>query len=133
MKRIALIIPLAAILVTGIVIATKQGDAPQPQNAPQAKAYAAIQEKIAQGSPIIDVRTPEEFAEKHIKEAINLPLADIQAGKLPKADTSQTIYLYCRSGSRANQAKAILEQAGYKDIINLGGLEAVIAMGAETL
>lgn len=133
MKRIALIIPLAAILVTGIVIATKQGDVPQPQNAPQAKAYAAIQEKIAQGSPIIDVRTPEEFAEKHIKEAINLPLADIQAGKLPKADTSQTIYLYCRSGSRANQAKAILEQAGYKDIINLGGLEAVIAMGAETL
>lgn len=133
MKKIALIIPLAAILMTGIVIATKQGDTPQPQNAPQTKAYAAIQEKIAQGSPIIDVRTPEEFAEKHIKEAINLPLADIQAGKLPKADTSQTIYLYCRSGSRANQAKAILEQAGYKDIINLGGLEAVIAMGAETL
>jgi phage shock protein E len=38
-------------------------------------------------------------------------------------DKDQRIYLYCRSGNRSGQAKAILQELGYTNVVNAGGLE----------
>ena len=89
-----------------------------------------LKDKIHSGL-LIDVRTKEEFKEKHIKGAVNLDVNDLNKVELPKADKDKEIYLYCKSGNRARQAKIILEKAGYKNVKNLGGLDDVLKIGLE--
>lgn len=75
------------------------------------------------GSVIVDVRTPEEYAEGHIPGAINIPLdtlGDEQPAELP--DLDQRIYVYCRSGRRSATATAILAGIGYTDVVDFGGI-----------
>jgi phage shock protein E len=81
-----------------------------------------IRKNLSNKSLLIDVRTPEEYANSHAQTAINLPLSDIQGGITPKSDKSEIIYVYCRSGKRATTAKLELERQGFRHVINLGGL-----------
>ena len=54
---------------------------------------------------ILDVRTPEEFADKHIPGAINIPNETIGTEEIPALpDKDQLILVYCRSGNRSKQA-----------------------------
>ena len=72
---------------------------------------------------ILDVRTPEEYAEGHIPGAINLPNEDIHGQDpelLPKKD--QKILVYCRSGNRSRQASEKLYDLGYENILEFGGI-----------
>ena len=51
---------------------------------------------------ILDVRTPEEFADKHIPGAINIPNEIISTEEIPELpDKDQLILVYCRSGNRS--------------------------------
>ena len=77
--------------------------------------------KSANGQ-LIDVREPSEYEESHADGAINIPLGDILKADFSKIDSDKPIYVYCRSGVRAGQAKIALEQAGYENITNIGGL-----------
>lgn len=73
---------------------------------------------------ILDVRTPEEFAEKHIPNAINVPNETIEDGpiqELPKED--QLILVYCRSGNRSKQASEKLVALGYTNVYEFGGIK----------
>ena len=72
---------------------------------------------------LIDVRTAKEYAAGHADGAINIPVEQITAGNYLGISKTLPIYLYCRSGRRADTAKSILEQAGFTNITNLGGLE----------
>ena len=72
---------------------------------------------------ILDVRTPEEFAEKHIPNAINVPnetIGDEPVPELPKED--QLILVYCRSGNRSKQASEKLAAIGYTNVYEFGGI-----------
>ena len=71
---------------------------------------------------LIDVRSQEEYAEGHRNDAINWPLNKIMGGDFPNVSKDENIVLYCFSGSRAHVAKSILEQAGFLNVENLGGL-----------
>ncbi len=74
---------------------------------------------------ILDVRTPEEFAEKHISGAINVPNETIgkeEIAELP--DKDQAIFVYCRSGNRSKQASEKLVALGYTNIIEFGGINS---------
>lgn len=73
---------------------------------------------------IIDVRTPEEFAQGHIPDAVNVPLDAIAAGKIPfiMADKNATYLLYCRSGHRSGMAAGALANKGWANIYNFGGI-----------
>lgn len=76
----------------------------------------------------IDVRTQQEFDERHLPGAVHLPVDRIQLGELgilsdlPK-DTE--IHLYCRSGGRAGIAKILLEQQGFTRVTNAGGIDTI--------
>jgi rhodanese-related sulfurtransferase len=61
---------------------------------------------------IIDVRTPAEFKQERIEQAVNKPLDSIEkwVNELPK---DKTIYFVCRSGSRSGIAQRIAAQRGY--------------------
>lgn len=72
----------------------------------------------------IDVRSPEEFQQGHVEGAELIPHEDIEQGiaKLqPGMDT--TLYLYCRSGRRAELAADTLRSLGYTRVINLETLD----------
>ena len=72
---------------------------------------------------ILDVRTPEEFSEKHIPGAINIPNETIGTEEVPELpDKDQLILLYCRSGNRSKQASEKLVRLGYMNIVEFGGI-----------
>ena len=72
---------------------------------------------------ILDVRTTEEFAEKHIPNAINIPNETIGSEELAELpDKNQLILVYCRSGNRSKQASEKLAALGYANIYEFGGI-----------
>lgn len=76
----------------------------------------------ANAAQLIDVRTVEEYTESHADGALNIPLEIIESGDYSGFSKSTPIYLYCRTGRRAEIAKTLLEQAGFTDITNIVGL-----------
>ena len=75
------------------------------------------------GYIILDVRTPEEFADKHIPGAINIPNETIGKEEVPELpDKDQLILVYCRSGNRSKQAAEKLVALGYNKIVEFGGI-----------
>ena len=72
---------------------------------------------------ILDVRTAEEFAQKHIPGAINIPNETIGSEELAELpDKNQLILVYCRSGNRSKQASEKLAALGYTKIYEFGGI-----------
>lgn len=72
---------------------------------------------------LIDVRSEEEYNEKHLSGAISLPLEDIENDadkKIPSKD--KIIIVYCNSGVRSKKAKTKLEKLGYKNVYNMGAM-----------
>ncbi len=87
----------------------------------QAEAYEMMQKNS--DIVILDVRTPEEFASGHIKNAINIPNESIGIGIVDElTDKNATILIYCRSGNRSKQAASKLEKLGYGNIYEFGGI-----------
>lgn len=86
-------------------------------------------------APLLDVRTPKEFAEGHLAGAVNVDVMApdftdrIEGLGLPEAGP---VYLYCRSGNRSGQATEILHRLGVEGAVNVGGFEALARAGAET-
>ncbi len=77
--------------------------------------------------PLIDVRTPVEFAEVHVPRARNIPLDELKSGAL-SVPKEQRIYLLCRSGQRAAKAADKLAGEGFaKPVVVEGGTLAWIA------
>jgi phage shock protein E len=70
----------------------------------------------------IDVRTPEEFESGHYPDAINHPVELIMQGMFPELAKDTEIYLYCRSGARSGIAQQMMQQSGFVNVINKGGL-----------
>jgi phage shock protein E len=74
---------------------------------------------------IIDVRTLKEWNQGHLASAQHIPLQDIAKQSTTLfPEKGQKIYLYCRSGNRSGKAKTILQQLGYRNVVNAGGLNA---------
>ena len=72
---------------------------------------------------ILDVRTKEEYQEKHIPGAVNLPNETIGTEDIPELPAKeQLILVYCRSGNRSKQAAKKLSALGYTNIIEIGGI-----------
>lgn len=74
---------------------------------------------------LLDVRTPEEYAQAHIPHSISLPLNQLKSGisKIVE-DKSAEIIVYCLSGMRAAQACSQLTSMGYSNVRNLGGIQS---------
>lgn len=75
---------------------------------------------------IIDVRTPEEFAEGHYPGALNYPLDEVAQRIDELKELPKPIVTYCKSGNRSGIAVSILKQHGITEIENGGGLENML-------
>jgi len=73
---------------------------------------------------IIDVRTPEEFANEHIENAVNLDYySEKFRDELNKLDKEKTYLIYCRSGNRSGKALSMMRELGFREAYNmLGGI-----------
>ena len=79
---------------------------------------------LAEGTVIIDVRTPGEFASGHLEGALNI---DVQspdfAAQVSQLDPTQEYFIYCRSGNRSGQAISQMSNLGFTSMINGGSVE----------
>lgn len=82
-----------------------------------------IKEELDAGKKLflLDVREEEEYAQGHLPSAMLLPLSKLreQMEKIPK---DRPVYVYCRSGQRSQSAKRLLQEAGYQQVYNIGGI-----------
>ena len=75
------------------------------------------------GYIILDVRRPDEYADGHIPNAINVPNESIGTDEIPELpNKDQLIMVYCRSGRRSKEASEKLVKQGYTNIVEFGGI-----------
>lgn len=73
---------------------------------------------------VIDVREADEYAAGHLENAELISLNSGQfSATLPSLDPDAEYYVYCRSGNRSAQAIAMMEQAGFTNVTNLGSVQ----------
>ena len=118
------------ILILAVILALIISGCSAPNRTPeQPKAeYVRItpqeaQDMMSEDVIILDVRTPQEFDEVHIINAVLLPLSEIRekAGTVI-TDKSQTILVYCRTGRRSETAAKELIELGYMNVFDFGGI-----------
>jgi len=137
----AVLLVIGAILMSGC--APAQIETPPPEtpaqiieNVTPQEAFTLIQEN--QNNPdfaIIDVRTPEEFAEGHIENAVIIDYySEAFREDINKLDKNKTYLIYCRSGNRGGKALNIMVGLGFQEAYNmLGGIIEWNAEGLPTV
>ena len=96
-----------------------------------AAAGADIQANPPEDLVILDVRTPEEYAEGHLEDSILVDFYDEDfADQLAELDPEVPYLLYCRSGNRSGQTRAIMDDLGFTNVADVdGGIQAWTAGG----
>ena len=112
------------LLLVGIAVASALGLL-LPALAPRGKRASTLEvtQMMNRGKTVvIDVRTPEEFAAGHLRDAKNIPLADFPSriGELDKSK-GRSVVVVCQSGARADKAVRMLQGAGFEDVVSLDG------------
>ena len=86
-----------------------------------------LNNKIAQGAILLDVRSNQEYKEGHLQGAINIPDYELRnrvQKEIPKKN--QLIVIYCQYGGRSRNAYNMMKRIGYTNIYNLsGGLDMI--------
>lgn len=78
---------------------------------------------VNEGAVILDVRTPQEFKEGHIKGSKNISVQQLSSN-LKKLDKNKTVITCCRSGMRSANAASILKNNGFT-AVNGGGWQSL--------
>ncbi len=117
---------LAAAVTVGVV--RWQGDYGSDS---EAVSPDLARDLVATGAALLDVRTPEEFAEGHLEGATNVPVEsdDFDVAVEP-LDRAATYVVYCTTGRRAGIAIERMEELGFTDLYNAGGLDDVAGVVA---
>ena len=121
MKRIIIAVSVALMLISLLVGCNDGNNKNVYEQITPAEAKAIMDSE--DGYVILDVRTPEEFAERHIEGAILIP--DYEIGEKAEnvlTDKDQLILVYCRSGRRSKNAASELAKLGYTNIKEFGGI-----------
>ena len=95
-------------------------------------APAEAQEILAAGDVVLlDVRTPAEFADGRLAGAVNIDqTAPDFRDRLEELPRDEPYVIYCRSGNRSAQARAVMEELGFTDVVDIdGGILAWAAAG----
>ena len=113
MRRLALVV--IAFAIASMALASE----------PQRVEPKVVNERIAwsdRSLVLLDVRTPAEFAEGHLPGAINIPHTELASRVAELSDArDRDIVVYCRSGTRAEQALGVLKDAGFSRLFHLDG------------
>lgn len=129
MKRLVVKVAAVSLAVFALAGCSSEGS-PTVEGETQAESSEVVEDSV-----IIDVRTPEEFAEGHLEGALNIDISDpgFEAA-IDELDPNATYNLYCRSGNRAGQAQEYMEKKGFVSVTNLGSVdEAASTLGVSVV
>ena len=124
MKKVIIILIILAVIIGGVIMLnrnTEKETTNQIQYISMEEITTIMQENT--NYIILDARTIEEYNEGHIPNAICIPNETIDetvTKQLPNKD--QLILIYCRSGNRSKQAALKLQQLGYTNLVEFGGI-----------
>jgi rhodanese-related sulfurtransferase len=92
-----------------------------------------ISQEVLDGlAVLLDVRTDAELAEDgYALNSSHFDVVRLEDGELPDFSKDMKVYVHCKSGGRAGKAETILEDNGWADVTNIGGLVDWIAAGGE--
>ncbi len=89
------------------------------------KPITELSSEDLEDAVLVDVRTPEEFAEGHLEGALNYNWYDEEfTRQMESVGKDQKIYVYCKIGGRSASAAKYLDSLGYKVIDLTGGYDA---------
>jgi rhodanese-related sulfurtransferase len=77
---------------------------------------------VKEGAIILDVRSKGEYAGRHIKGSINIPVEQLGSNLHKLKSKSKPVITYCESGMRSSVAKNILKSNGYTEVYNGGSI-----------
>lgn len=121
---------ITLIFATGITLASVSCKNAQKNNtkvtaqaieviAPKAMYEVLLKDPSTQ---LVDVRTKDEFAVSHLKDAQNICVTDTDfKQKVAHLDKDKPVYVYCKKGGRSAQASKILKELGFTKIFDLQG------------
>lgn len=117
---------MIAAVVLGGCAAPKPSDEAANTKAQQTTRSLSAQARqaVADGALLLDVRTPDEFAQGHVSGAVNIPVDQLRARLDEVGAKERTIVLYCRSGRRSATAATMLKTAGYQSLLDIGPMDA---------
>ncbi|MBR5485273.1 MAG: rhodanese-like domain-containing protein [Oscillospiraceae bacterium] len=134
MKKLAFIFALAFSLLAGCGAQANGADANVNDNVnvKSNNSYIQISQQQAKeimdkqpDAVVLDVREQHEYDEKHIVNAVLLPLGTINeenaAKTIPSKET--VVLVYCRSGNRSKTASSLLAELGYTQVYEFGGIK----------
>ena len=117
------------LILAGIYFLQGQGQAQTAQQQPSTQVAAAFPDEISveeayakyqAGTFLLDVRTPEEWADFHVPNTTFIPLDELP-DRLNELPRDQEIVVVCRSGNRSQEGRDILRQAGFNKVSSMSG------------
>lgn len=129
MILVFLVALISGVVLTGVYIKTKINTVKSEtqtqiiENITPEETYILIQgNEDNLNFVILDVRTPEEFLGEHIENGVNLDYySDTFRNDLDKLDKNKTYLIYCRSGSRSENALNIMKELDFREVYNMSG------------
>jgi phage shock protein E len=123
-KRLVTLVLVALLAVAGC------SAAPEVAGESPARAEEGGVAAQADGRVLVDVRTPEEFAQGHLAgaELIDFQGPDFRQ-RIAELPRDEPYFLYCRTGNRSAQAAAVMAELGFTDVVDGGGYEDLVAAG----
>lgn len=80
-----------------------------------------LEKMLKEGGQLIDVRSAIEFSQGALNGAVNMPIETFK-NLIDAIDNSKPVLLYCRTGARSGAVKNYLDQLGYDQVHNIGGI-----------
>lgn len=128
------IIIIAVLIIIALVVFVSVRT-PESMDTPSSIDTEAISSAVQNGEAILlDVRTDQELeTDGYAAGSTHFDVARLEAGELPDIAHDLVVYTYCAAGGRAERAKTILEEAGFTNVTNIGGLSDWEAAGGEVV
>ena len=116
-----------AVLVLFFVMASAATLSAEKKNISTDEANELIEQHDGdQDFVILDVRSPEEFSEGYIENAVNMDFYAVAfPDELEDLDRDKTYLVYCRSGNRSGMTFKMMKKLGFRNVYNIkGGITA---------
>lgn len=114
MKKFAIL--LVSVMLTTLFGATMAPAAPGYKNIMSVEAKKLVEQK--KNLYLLDVRTPQEFAQARMKGSVLIPINELER-RVQEVPKNRPVLVLCAVGSRSNLAAGFLINKGYGDVYNL--------------
>ncbi|MBL7931616.1 MAG: thioredoxin [Bacteroidia bacterium] len=114
---------LYAVLIGSSVMVSCNGQSGSAGSVNKTISVEEFETRLKQGDvQLVDVRTEEEYAGGHLKNALNYNISSPDFGtNIKTLDKNKTVLVYCLSGGRSASAADLMSGEGFKEVYNLGG------------